>query len=176
MPIKFWNDYKDTKFKSAYFKRFKNTWHHGDYAEIKKTGGFVIYGRSDTTLNPGGVRLGTAEIYSEVEKFNEIKESIVVGQLWDNDVRIILFVVLNKGYELTDKIKQKINKVIRSEASPRHVPSKIISILEIPKTKNGKLVELAVKQSVEGEKIKNLEALANPDSLKQFKNIKELND
>ena len=174
MPVKFWNDDDNKKYKSAYFEKYKNVWHHGDFAKITNKGGFVIFGRSDTTLNPGGVRLGTAEIYNLVEKFDEIQESIVIGQSWDNDVRIILFVVLNKDYELTDKIKEKIKKVIRTEASPRHVPSKIISILEIPKTKNGKLVELAVKQSIEGEKIKNLEALANPDSLKQFKNIKEL--
>ena len=122
------------------------------------------------------MRLGTAEIYSVVERFKEIKESIVIGQSWKNDIRIILFVVLNPGYNLNDKIKDKIKKIIRTKASPRHVPSKIIAISEIPKTKNGKLVELAVKQSIEGEKIKNLEALANPDSLKQFKNIKELND
>ena len=132
--------------------------------------------RSDTTLNPGGVRLGTAEIYSVVEKFKEIKESIVIGQSWKNDIRIILFIVLNNGYELNDEIRNKIKKALKSDASPRHVPSKIIPILEIPKTKNGKLVELAVKQTIEGEIIKNLEALANPDSLKQFKNIKELNE
>ena len=131
---------------------------------------------SDTTLNPGGVRLGTAEIYSVVEKFKEIKESIVIGQSWKNDIRIILFIVLNNGYELNDEIRNKIKKALKSDASPRHVPSKIIPILEIPKTKNGKLVELAVKQTIEGEIIKNLEALANPDSLKQFKNIKELNE
>ena len=176
MPIKFWNDEGDKKYKAAYFEKYKNVWHHGDFAKITNNGGFIIFGRSDTTLNPGGVRLGTAEIYSEVEKFKEIQESIVIGQTWKNDIRIILFVVLNKGYNLTDKIKDKIKKTIRTNASPRHVPSKIISILEIPKTKNGKLVELAVKQSVEGETIKNLEALANPDSLKQFKNIKELNE
>ncbi len=176
MPVKFWNDDEDKKYKSAYFEKYKNVWHHGDFAKITNNGGFIIFGRSDTTLNPGGVRLGTAEIYNLVEKFDEIQESIVIGQSWDNDVRIILFVVLNKGYELTDNIKEKIKKVIRTEASPRHVPSKIISVLEIPKTKNGKLVELAVKQSVEGEKIKNLEALANPDSLKQFKDIKELHE
>ena len=122
------------------------------------------------------MRLGTAEIYSVVEKFEEIKESIAIGQSWKNDVRIILFIVLNQGYKLNNKIKEKIKKTIRSDASPRHVPSKIISILEIPKTKNGKLVELAVKQTVGGESVKNLEALANPDSLKQFKNIKELNE
>jgi acetoacetyl-CoA synthetase len=176
MPIKFWNDDEDKKYKSAYFEKYKNVWHHGDFAKITDKGGFIIFGRSDTTLNPGGVRLGTAEIYNVVEKFNEIQESIVIGQSWKNDIRIILFVVLNSGYNLNSEIKDKIKKAIKSDASPRHVPSKIIAILEIPKTKNGKLVELAVKQSIEGETIKNLEALANPDSLMQFKNIKELNE
>ena len=176
MPIKFWNDDEDKKYKSAYFEKYKNVWHHGDFAKITDNGGFIIFGRSDTTLNPGGVRLGTAEIYNVVEKFDEIQESIVIGQSWKNDIRIILFVVLNSGYNLNSEIKDKIKKAIKSDASPRHVPSKIISISEIPKTKNGKLVELAVKQSIEGETIKNLEALANPDSLMQFKNIKELNE
>ena len=176
MPIKFWNDKGDKRYKSAYFEKYKNVWHHGDFAKITNKGGFIIFGRSDTTLNPGGVRLGTAEIYNVVEKFKEIQESIVVGQSWKNDIRIILFVVLNKGYKLTDEIKQNISKTIKVKASPRHVPSKIISILDIPKTKNGKLVELAVKQTIEGEKIKNLEALANPDSLRQFKNIRALNE
>ena len=176
MPVKFWNDDKNIKYNSAYFKKYKNVWHHGDFAKITDNGGFVIFGRSDTTLNPGGVRLGTSEIYSVVEKFKEIQESIVIGQSWDNDIRIILFVVLNKGYFLNEEIKSKIKKEIRVNASPRHVPSKIILISEVPKTKNGKLVELAVKQSIEGKKIKNLEALANPYSLKQFKNIKELNE
>ena len=176
MPIKFWNDKGDKKYTSAYFKKYKNVWHHGDFAKVTDDGGFLIFGRSDTTLNPGGVRLGTSEIYSVVEKFNEIQESIVIGQSWNNDIRIILFVVLNKGYILSEEIKIKIKKEIRFNASPRHVPSKIIPVFEIPKTKNGKLVELAVKQSVEGEKVKNLEALINPDSLKQFKNIKELNE
>tara|TARA_Y100000590_G_scaffold333955_1_gene379922 strand:- start:1324 stop:3270 length:1947 start_codon:yes stop_codon:yes gene_type:complete len=176
MPIKFWNDDGDTKYKSAYFEKYKNIWHHGDFAKITKNQGFIIFGRSDTTLNPGGVRLGTAEIYNIVEKFQEIQESLVIGQSWKNDIRIILFVVLNSGYKLDNKIKEKIKKDIRFNASPRHVPSKIISIEEIPKTKNGKIVELAVKQIVEGQPIKNLEALANPDSLVQFKNIKELNE
>tara|TARA_B100000686_G_scaffold199190_1_gene205977 strand:- start:1484 stop:3442 length:1959 start_codon:yes stop_codon:yes gene_type:complete len=176
MPIKFWNDKDDKKYKSAYFGKYSNVWHHGDFAKITKNGGFIIFGRSDTTLNPGGVRLGTAEIYNVVEKFEEIKEAIVIGQTWKNDVRIILFIVLNIGYNLTQEIKNKIKKTIKNEASPRHVPSKIISISDIPKTKNGKLVELAVKQTIEGEKIKNLEALANPDSLEQFRNISELNE
>ena len=176
MPVKFWNDEGDTKYKSAYFEKYKNIWHHGDFAKITNNGGFIIFGRSDTTLNPGGVRLGTAEIYSVVEKFKEIQESIVIGQSWKNDIRVILFLVLNRGYNLTHAIKDKIKKAIRINASPRHVPSKIISVLEIPKTKNGKLVELAVKQIIDGEQIKNLEALANPGSLEQFKNIKELNE
>jgi acetoacetyl-CoA synthetase len=176
MPIKFWGDKNDKKYKLAYFKKYQNIWHHGDFAKITNSGGFVIFGRSDTTLNPGGVRLGTSEIYNAVEKLKEIKESIVIGQSWNNDIRIVLFLVLNKSYTLTNKIKDKIKKEIKANASPRHVPSKIIQILEIPKTKNGKLVELAVKQCVEGDVIKNLEALANPNSLKQFKNIKELNE
>jgi acetoacetyl-CoA synthetase len=176
MPIKFWNDNKHKKYSSAYFEKFKNIWHHGDFAKVTDDGGFVIFGRSDTTLNPGGVRLGTSEIYNVVEKFKEIQESLVIGQSWNNDIRIILFVVLNKGYFLSEEIKSKIKIKIRSSASPRHVPAKIISISEIPKTKNGKIVELAVKQTIEGEEIKNLEVLANPDSLKCFKNIKELDE
>ena len=174
MPIKFWNDNNDNKYKKAYFKRFKNTWHHGDYAEIKQTDGFVIYGRSDTTLNPGGVRLGTSEIYSEVEKFNEIKESIVVGQSWDNDIRILLFVVMNKKYRLTENLISRLKLQIKKNASPRHVPSKIIIVRDIPRTKSGKIVELAVKNTIEGNKIKNKEALANPKVINYFKNLKEL--
>jgi acetoacetyl-CoA synthetase len=175
MPLKFWNDKNNIKFKSAYFNNFLNTWYHGDYAEIKKSGGFIIHGRSDTTLNPGGVRLGTAEIYSEVEKFIEVKESIVVGQAWDNDIRIVLFVVLNPEHELNEDLLKKIKIQIRKNVSPRHVPSKIIAVDEIPKTKNGKIVELAVKNTIEGKKIKNKEALANPKILEQYKNLKELN-
>ena len=174
MPVKFWDDKEDKKYKAAYFEKYKNVWHHGDFAKITKNKGFVIFGRSDTTLNPGGVRLGTAEIYSVVEKFKEIKESIVIGQPWNNDIRIILFIVLNTGFKLNEEIIDKVKKAIKTNASPRHVPSKIIAISEIPKTKNGKLVELAVKQIITGEEIKNLEAIANPDSLKQFKNIKIL--
>jgi len=175
MPLKFWNDKNDIKFKSAYFNRFKNIWHHGDYAEIKNSGGYIIHGRSDTTLNPGGVRLGTAEIYSEVEKFKEIKESIVVGQSWDNDVRIVLFIVMSKNYSLTAELINKIKLQIKKNASPRHVPSKIIVVKDIPRTKSGKIVELAVKSKIEGSQIKNIEALANPEALEQFNNLKELN-
>mgnify|MGYP003951602435 CR=1 FL=1 len=176
MPIYFWNDKNNKKYKSAYFKKFKNIWHHGDYAERKPNGGYIIYGRSDTTLNPGGVRLGTAEIYSEVEKFKEIKESIVVGQSWNNDVRIILFIIMSKNFSLTDLLLNKIKKQIRKNASPRHVPSKIIVVKDIPRTKSGKIVELAVKSTIEGNKIKNIEALANPEALRQFKNLKELSN
>jgi acetoacetyl-CoA synthetase len=176
MPLKFWNDKNDKKFKEAYFNRFSNTWHHGDYAEIKNTKGFVIYGRSDTTLNPGGVRLGTAEIYSEVEKFKEIKESIVVGQSWDNDIRIVLFIVMNNKFYLTEDLLKKIKIQIRQNASPRHIPSKVIVDKDIPRTKSGKIVELAVKNTIEGNIIKNKEALANPKVLEQFKNLKQLSN
>ena len=176
MPLKFWNDKNDIKLKSAYFNRFKNIWHHGDYAEIKNSGGYIIHGRSDTTLNPGGVRLGTAEIYSEVEKFKEIKESIVVGQSWDNDVRIVLFIVMSKNYSLTAELINKIKLKIKKNASPRHVPSKIIVVKDIPRTKSGKIVELAVKSKIEGSQIKNIEALANPEALEQFNNLKELSN
>ena len=175
MPLKFWNDKNDKKLKEAYFSKYKNIWYHGDYAEVKKSGGFIIYGRSDTTLNPGGVRLGTAEIYSEVEKFKEIKESIVVGQTWDNDIRIILFVVLNKEFRLNLNLIERLKRAIKENASPRHVPAKIISVADIPRTKNGKIVELAVKNIIEGNSIKNKEALSNPEILEQYKNLKELN-
>ena len=174
MPLKFWNDKNDIKFREAYFKRYKNIWHHGDYAEIKGNDGFIIYGRSDTTLNPAGVRLGTAEIYSEVEKFKEIREAIVVGQSWDNDIRIVLFIIMNKNFIINDNLFEKIKKQIRKNASPRHVPSKIIVVKDIPRTKSGKIVELAVKSTIEGKEIKNKEALVNPDVLNEYKNLKEL--
>ena len=174
MPLRFWNDKNNKKFENAYFNKFDNIWHHGDYAIITSNNGFIIVGRSDTTLNPGGVRLGTAEIYSEIEKFKEIKESLVVGQSWDNDIRIILFIILNSKFKLTEDLLKRMKSQIRKNASPRHVPNKIIVVNDIPKTKSGKIVELAVKNIIEGNKIKNKEALANPDSLKQFINIKEL--
>ncbi len=174
IPLKFWNDKNNIKFKKTYFNKFNNIWHHGDYAEVKKSGGFIIYGRSDTTLNPGGVRLGTSEIYSEVEKFKEIKDSIVIGQSWENDIRIILFVVMNKNYKLNIKLIKKIKIKIKTNASPRHVPTKILNVNDIPRTKNGKIVELAVKNIIEGNEVKNKEALANPEILNEFKNFKEL--
>ena len=176
MPKKFWNDRNNLKYKNAYFNKFKNVWYHGDYAERKSNGGYIIYGRSDATLNPGGVRLGTAEIYSVVEKFKEIKEALVVGQNWDNDVRIILFLIMNKKYPLSDILKKKIKIQIRFSASPRHVPSKIIKVKDIPRTKNGKIVEIAVKNIIEGNRIKNKQALVDPKVLDYFKNLQELND
>ncbi len=174
MPLKFWNDPGKVKYKKAYFSKFKNIWHHGDYAERKNNGSYIIYGRSDATLNPGGVRLGTAEIYSVVEKFKEIKESIVVGQSWDNDVRIILFAVLSKNNKLDEKLISKIKTTIRYEASPRHVPAKIIAVNDIPRTKNGKIVEVAVKNVIDGNQINNIEALSNPSALNEYKNLIEL--
>ena len=174
MPLKFWNDKNNKKFENAYFNKFKNIWYHGDYAKITNKNGFIISGRSDTTLNPGGVRLGTAEIYSEIERFIEIKESLVVGQSWDNDIRIILFVILNLKFTLTEDLMTRMKFQIRKNASPRHVPNKIIQVNDIPRTKSGKIVELAVKNIIEGNKIKNKEALANPQVLKEFINIKEL--
>ncbi len=174
MPLKFWNDKKNLKFKDAYFNRFNKTWHHGDYAEIKNSGSFIIYGRSDTTLNPGGVRLGTSEIYSEVEKFKEIKESLAIGQSWNNDIRIILFVIMNKNFQINNELIKRIKMQIKVNASPRHVPSKIINIKDIPRTKNGKIVELAVKNIIDGNEVKNKEALANPEVLKEFVNLNEL--
>ncbi len=174
MPLKFWNDPGKVKYKKAYFSKFKNIWHHGDYAERKNNGSYIIYGRSDATLNPGGVRLGTAEIYSVVEKFKEIKESIVVGQSWDNDVRIILFVILSKNNKLDEKLISKLKRTIRYEASPRHVPAKIITVNDIPRTKNGKIVEVAVKNVIDGNKINNIEALSNPSALNEYKNLIEL--
>ena len=174
MPLKFWNDKNDVKFKNAYFQKYKNLWHHGDYAEVTKNRGFIIYGRSDATLNPGGVRLGTAEIYSVVDKFKEIKESIVVGQDWDNDVRIILFVVLIDKVKLDKILINRLKIQIRKNASPRHVPSKIIVVTDIPRTKNGKIVELSVKNVIDNRQVKNLEALANPNVLEEYKNLSEL--
>jgi len=174
MPLKFWNDKQDKKYNEAYFNRFKNIWHHGDFVEIKKSNGLIIHGRSDTTLNPGGVRLGTAEIYSQVEKFKEIKESIVIGQSWDNDVRIILFIVMNHKHNFSEDLVGKVKIEIKKNASPKHVPSKILEVKDIPRTKSGKIVELAVKNIIEGNTIKNKEALANPEALKQFKNLRDI--
>ncbi len=177
MPLYFWNDPDGERYHNAYFTVYPNIWHHGDYAEIKSdTGGMIIYGRSDATLNPGGVRIGTAEIYRQVETIDEILDSLVVGQNWDNDVRVILFVKLREGVELTEDLKKKIKKTIRENATPRHVPAKIIAVADIPYTISGKKVELAVKKIIHGEPVLNRDALANPESLELYKNLKELQE
>ncbi len=171
MPIEFWRD-NGNKYHKAYFDKYKNVWNHGDY--ILKTGnnGFIIFGRSDATLNPGGVRIGTAEIYRQVEKNDEVIESLVIGQNWKNDTRLILFVVLRENIQLTGELTKIIKDQLRIGASPRHVPSIIIQAPEIPKTKSGKIVELAVRDLVNGKEIKNASALANPESLVFYRNLK----
>ncbi len=174
MPIYFWNDPDNKKYLRAYFEKFLSIWTHGDYIEITDTGGAIIYGRSDATLNPGGVRIGTAEIYREVETLPEIADSIVVGQKWENDERIILFVKLAEGVELTEELKNKIKRVIRENASPRHYPAKIIAVKDIPYTINMKKVELAVRDVIHGEPVLNKDALANPESLDLYRNLPEL--
>jgi len=174
MPTGFWNDANGTKYHSAYFERFDNVWCHGDFAEITEHGGIIIYGRSDATLNPGGVRIGTAEIYAQVEKLPEIVETIAIGQNWDGDVRIVLFVVLTEGSALNEDLTKKIKAAIRSGASPRHVPAKVLAVLDIPRTKSGKITELAVRDVIHGREIKNKEALANPEALEYFKDRAEL--
>ncbi len=174
MPLYFFNDPDGSRYRSAYFEKFPGVWAHGDYIEINERGGVKIYGRSDATLNPGGVRIGTAEIYRRVEEFPEIEDSLVVGQKWNNDVRVVLFVKMAHGKELTDEIKEKIRKNLRENASPRHVPAKIIAVPDIPYTLNMKKVELAVKNVIEGKPVKNIDALKNPGSLDYFKDLPEL--
>jgi len=174
MPIGFWNDPDDQKYKDAYFSRFNGIWCHGDWVELKSDGGLIIYGRSDAILNPGGVRIGTGEIYRQVEQIPEIVESIAVGQDWNNDVRIILFVKLKKGAVLDDELINRVKKQIRLNASPRHMPSKVIQVPDIPRTKSGKIVELAVRNVIHGRPVMNVEALANPEALAAFKNLPDL--
>ena len=174
MPVGFWNDPKGERYRAAYFARFPNVWCHGDYAAMTEHGGVVIYGRSDAVLNPGGVRIGTAEIYRQVEQVPEVLESLVIGQDWDNDVRVVLFVKLREGLVLEDAIVDKIKKQIRANATPRHVPAKIIQVADIPRTKSGKIVELAVRDVVHGRLVKNLEALANPEALALYKDLPQL--
>ena len=176
MPIGFWNDPDKQKYRRAYFDIYDNVWAHGDYAEITKHGGMIIHGRSDSMLNPCGVRIGTAEIYRHVEKIPEVLDSICIGQDWQDDVRVVLFVVLREGTELNDELKQKIKQTIRTETTPRHVPDKILQARDIPRTFSGKIVELAVRNIVHNRPLKNIDALANPESLKQFKNIPELQE
>jgi acetoacetyl-CoA synthetase len=174
MPVGFWNDPGNKRYHAAYFERYANIWHHGDYVELTEHGGIVVFGRSDAVLNPGGVRIGTAEIYRQVEKLPEVIESIVIGQDWDSDVRVVLFVRLRDKIVLDDKLADKIKKQIRSNTTPRHVPAKIIQVTDIPRTKSGKIVEIAVRDVVAGRPIKNKEALANPEALEQYRNLPEL--
>jgi acetoacetyl-CoA synthetase len=168
MPVFFWNDSDGKKYKSAYFERYPGVWLHGDFIKITERGGIIVYGRSDATLNPGGVRIGTAEIYRIVEAMDEIADSLVIGQEWENDVRIILFIVPKSGINLSPNLNDKIKMNIRNSATPRHVPSKIIEIKEVPRTISGKKVEIAVSRLINGQKIDNKDALINPDSLRQF--------
>ncbi|MDH3712721.1 MAG: acetoacetate--CoA ligase [Gammaproteobacteria bacterium] len=174
MPIGFWNDPGDRKYHKAYFERFPGVWCHGDYVELTEHDGVVIYGRSDAVLNPGGVRIGTAEIYRQAEQLDEVLESLVIGQHWRGDVRVVLFVRLREGVQLDEALVNRIREQIRSGASPRHVPGKIVQVGDIPRTKSGKIVELAVRSIVHGEPVRNREALANPEALQQFENLPDL--
>jgi acetoacetyl-CoA synthetase len=174
MPVAFWNDPDGRKYHAAYFERFAGVWTHGDYVERTAHDGMIIYGRSDAVLNPGGVRIGTAEIYRQVEQLPEIVESLVIGQRWDNDERIVLFVRLAAGVTLDDALRQRIQRQVRENTTPRHVPGRIVQVTDIPRTKSGKIVELAVRDVVHGREVKNLDALANPEALEQFKDRAEL--
>jgi len=174
MPIGFWNDADGKKYRSAYFSRFDNIWHHGDFAEWTEHGGIIIHGRSDATLNPGGVRIGTAEIYRQVEQLEEVQESIVIGQDWEHDVRVVLFVILKPGLTLDAGLSERIKRQIRTGASPRHVPARVVQVADIPRTKSGKITELAVREVVHGREVKNREALANPEALDLYRNLAEL--
>lgn len=173
-PAFFWGDESGEKYHNAYFAVYDNVWHHGDYVELTEQGGIVVYGRSDATLNPGGVRIGTAEIYRHVELLDEVRESIVIGQDWDNDVRVVLFVVLQNDLVLDDDLSKKIRQTVREKCTPRHMPAKVIQVAEIPRTKSGKIVELAVREVVHNRPIKNTHALANPEALELYRNLPEL--
>lgn len=174
MPIGFWDDPDGSRYHGAYFDTYANVWRHGDWIEQTEHGGYVVYGRSDATLNPGGVRIGTAEIYRQVETLDEVLEALVIGQQWQDDTRVVLFVILRPGHELNDDLRQRIRTAIRNGASPRHVPAKIIQVADIPRTVNGKITELAVVEVVHGRPVKNKEALANPQALELFRNLPEL--
>jgi acetoacetyl-CoA synthetase len=174
MPVMFWNDPDGSKYHNAYFARFPGIWCHGDFAEITPHNGMIIHGRSDATLNPGGVRIGTAEIYAQVEQVPEVIEAIAIGQDWDGDVRVVLFVRLRTGAVLDDALVATIKKKIRDGASPRHVPAKLVAVADIPRTKSGKITELAVRDVVHGRMVKNKEALANPEALELYKELPEL--
>ncbi len=174
MPIGFWNDPEQARYRASYFERFPGLWHHGDYATRTETGGFIIFGRSDAVLNPGGVRIGTAEIYRQVEQLPEVLESLCIGQDWQDDVRVVLFVKLREGIELDETLRQRIREQIRRNTTPRHVPAKILAVADIPRTISGKIVELAVRNLVHGLPVTNTEALANPGALELFRDLTEL--
>ena len=176
MPIGFWNDPHGKKYQAAYFERFPGVWHHGDFCEITGHDGLIIHGRSDATLNPGGVRIGTAEIYRQVEKLPEVAESLVIGQDWEADVRLVLFVKLQEGADLDDTLVARIKRTIREGATPRHVPAKVLQVTDIPRTRSGKIVELAVRNVVHGQPVRNIEALANPEALASFADRSELRE
>ncbi len=174
MPVSFWNDSDGSKYHKAYFEKFDNVWIHGDWVEKTENNGFIIHGRSDATLNPGGVRIGTAEIYAQIENIEYISDCVAIGQEFEGDVRVILFVVLKKGWELDSNLVKEVKTAIRKGATPRHVPAKVIAITDIPRTKSGKITEIAVRDVVMGRNIKNIEALANPESLDLYRDIEEL--
>lgn len=174
MPVSFWNDADGSRYRKAYFERFPNVWCHGDWIERTVHGGLIIHGRSDATLNPGGVRIGTAEIYRQVEQIPEVLESIAVGQIWQDDERVILFVRLKPGVTLDDDLRARIKTRIRSGASPRHVPAKILQVADIPRTKSNKIVELAVKEVIHNRNVRNIEALANPEALDLYRDLADL--
>ena len=173
-PVGFWDDAAGERYRAAYFERFPGVWHHGDFVEWTSHGGMVIYGRSDATLNPGGVRIGTAEIYRQVEKMADVIEAVAVGQEWQGDTRVILFVVLRPGLSLDEALAQRIRTEIRSSCSPRHVPAKVIQVADIPRTRSGKITELAVREVIHGRAVKNVEALANPEALELYRDLKDL--
>jgi acetoacetyl-CoA synthetase len=174
MPVGFWNDPDGSKYRAAYFEKYPGVWRHGDWCEETEHGGIIIYGRSDAVLNPGGVRIGTAEIYRQVEQLDEVVESLVIGQDWEGDVRVVLFVKLQENRTLDESLVSRIKRKIRDNTTPRHVPAKIVQVADIPRTKSGKIVELAVREMVHGRPVKNLEALANPEALEHFRNRAEL--
>ncbi len=174
MPVGFWNDPEQTRYRAAYFERFPGVWHHGDYVELTERDGLIIYGRSDATLNPGGVRIGTAEIYRQVEQLDEVVESLVIGQEWKGDTRVVLFVRLREGVELTEALVRTIKERIKTGASPRHVPARVVAVADIPRTKSGKITELAVRDVVHGRPVPNREALANPEALSLYRDLPEL--
>ncbi|MBF8293128.1 MAG: acetoacetate-CoA ligase [Steroidobacteraceae bacterium] len=174
MPVGFWNDPDGSRYHAAYFERYPGVWHHGDYALLTSRGGLVILGRSDAVLNPGGVRIGTAEIYRQVEQLDEVLESVVVGQEWKNDIRVVLFVRLRDDLALDEAISERIRRQIRANTTPRHVPALILQVPEIPRTISGKVVELAVRETIHGRPVKNTDALANPEALEHFRDRPEL--